>query len=84
MSGRRAAGVDKLRAELNRRGAPEEIIDECLAQLSPTDQRRAMLDALSAKFKPTDNRVRGARFLLGRGFAEDEIEGALDDFFLSE
>jgi hypothetical protein len=43
-----------------------------------------MLDALSAKFKPTDNRVRGARFLLGRGFAEDEIEGALDDFFLSE
>ena len=81
MSGRRAAGAEKLRAELKRRGAPEEIIEECLAEISPADQRRAMLDALSAKFKPSDDRVRGARFLLSRGFAEDEIEGPLDEFF---
>lgn len=81
MSGKRAAGAEKLRAELKRRGAPEEIIEECLAELSPAEQRQAMLDALSAKFKPTDDRVRGARFLLNRGFAEDEIEGPLDEFF---
>lgn len=73
-----------MRAELYRRGAPEDIIEECLAQLSPAEQRRAMLDALSAKFKPSDDRVRGARFLLGRGFAEDEIEGPLDEFFQTE
>lgn len=81
MSGKRAAGVEKLRAELNRRGAPEEIIEECLAELSPVQQRKAMLDALSAKFKPADDRVRGARFLLSRGFVDDEIEGPLDEFF---
>jgi SOS response regulatory protein OraA/RecX len=84
MSGKRAAGADKLRAELNKRGAPEEIIEECLAELSPLVQRKAMLDALAAKFGPADDRVRGARFLLSRGFAEDEIEGPLDEFFQND
>ncbi|MBN9503047.1 MAG: hypothetical protein BGO01_10915 [Armatimonadetes bacterium 55-13] len=83
-SGRRAIGIEKLRAELLSRGAPEEIVEESLANLSWEDQRRAMRDALSSKFKPTDNRAKAARFLLGRGFAEDEIEGALDEFFLQE
>lgn len=84
MTGRRAAGIEKLRAELLRRGAPEEIIEECLSELSPADQRQSMLDALSAKFKPADDRARGARFLLSRGFAEDEIEGPLDEFFRTD
>lgn len=84
MTGRRAAGIEKLRAELLRRGAPEEIIEECLSELSPAVQRQAMLDALSAKFKPADDRARGARFLLSRGFAEDEIEGQLDEFFRTD
>lgn len=83
-SGRRAAGIEKLRAELERRGAPEEIIEGCLDSISPDDQRRQMLEALSAKFKPTDDRARGARFLLGRGFAEDDIEGPLDEYFLTD
>lgn len=81
MTGKRAAGVEKLSAELKGRGAPEEVIEECLGSITADDQRRAMLDALSAKFKPTDDRARGARFLLGRGFDEDQIEGPLDEFF---
>lgn len=81
MTGKRAAGTEKLRAELQKRGAPEEIIEECLGEISPTDQPQAMIEALSAKFKPTDDRARAARFLLGRGFAEDEIEGPLNEFF---
>lgn len=81
MTGKRAAGVEKLRAELKRRGAPEDIIEECLGQVAETDQSEEMVAALSAKFKPTDDRARGARFLLSRGFAEDEIEGPLDAFF---
>lgn len=84
MTGKRAAGIEKLRAELQRRGAPEDIIEECLGEVSPTDQAQAMIDALSAKFRPTDDRARGARFLLGRGFAEEEIEGPLDEFFGSD
>ncbi len=81
MTGKRAAGIEKLRAELKRRGAPEEIIDECLGVITDDDQSAAMIAALSAKFKPTDDRVRGARFLLTRGFSEDEIEAPLDSFF---
>jgi SOS response regulatory protein OraA/RecX len=83
-SGRRAVGDEKLRAELIARGAPEEIVDECLANLGGADEAQRMRDALAAKFKPTDDRVKGARFLLSRGFAEDGIEGALDDFFRSD
>lgn len=81
MTGKRAAGEEKLRADLEKRGAPEEIIEECLSDVSQTDQRQAMIEALSAKFKPTDDRARGARFLIGRGFAEDDIEGPLDEYF---
>ena len=84
MAGRRAAGVDKIRAELTRRGAPEEIIEERIGEITPEDRRRAILDALSAKFKSSDDRVRGARFLLGRGFDEDEIEDPLDEFFQND
>ena len=73
-----------MRAELERRGAPENIIEECLATLSPADQKQGMLDALSAKFKPTDDRARGGRFLLSRGFDENDIEGALDEFFRAD
>ena len=43
-----------------------------------------MLEALSSKFKPDGNRVKGARFLISRGFDEDEIEGALDEFFQTD
>lgn len=83
-TGRRAVGIEKLRAELLSRGAPEEIVTECLAALPREDQRQAMLDALSSKYKPTDSRAKGARFLIGRGFGEDEIENALDDFFQAD
>lgn len=83
-SGKRAAGVEKLRAELERRGAPEEIIEECLGALSPDEQRKAMIAALSGKFRATDDRARAARFLLSRGFAEDDLEGALVEFFGSD
>lgn len=83
-SGRRAVGIEKLRAELLSRGAPEEIVDECLAGLPQDRQRQAMLEALSSKFEPDGNRVKGARFLISRGFDEDEIEGALDEFFQTD
>jgi SOS response regulatory protein OraA/RecX len=84
LTGRRAAGIEKLRAELERRGAPENIIEECLAELSPANQKQGMLDALSAKFRPTDDRAKGGRFLISRGFAEDDIESALDEFFRAD
>lgn len=83
-SGRRAVGVEKLRAELVRRGAPEELVDGCLAGIPAEEQLEGMLSALRARCKPTDSRAKGARLLLSRGFPEEGIESALDEFFGSE
>lgn len=80
-SGRRSIGLERLRAELIRRGAPEETIDAVLGDVR-RDERQKMLEALAAKYSPTvGDRGKAARFLHSRGFAEEEIEGALDCFF---
>ena len=81
MSGKRAVGVEKFRAELERRGAPEELINEFLAARTTAEDRLAMLELLGRKFRPSDDRSRAARFLLSRGFGEDQIESPLDEFF---
>jgi SOS response regulatory protein OraA/RecX len=83
-TGKRAAGAEKIRAELQKRGAPDELIEESLGAVTSEASHVSMLDALRAKFKPGDDRARAARFLLSRGFAEDEIESPLDEFFGSE
>jgi SOS response regulatory protein OraA/RecX len=80
-TGKRAAGIEKLRSELVRRGAPEELIEERLAQVSADSQAEGMRSVLAARFKQTDSRAKGARLLLSRGFSEDEIGSALDEFF---
>lgn len=79
-SGRRSVGEEKLRAELLARGAPEEAVSEALGASSDGEAER-MHEALSGKFRPTDSRAKGARFLLSRGFSEEEVEGALDRYF---
>lgn len=83
-SGKRAAGVERLRSELKRRGAPEELINKRLAQVTAESEADGMRAVLRAKCKPTDQRAKGARLLLSRGFPEDEIEAALDEFFGSQ
>jgi SOS response regulatory protein OraA/RecX len=83
-SGRRAIGPEKLRAEFLARGAPEEVVDECLSALSEDDRTERMRDALASKFTLAGDRNKAARFLLSRGFGEDEIEGALDAFFQAD
>lgn len=80
-SGRRSVGLEKLRAELLKRGASEETIEMAL-EGSLDGESDKMLEALSAKFSPGDNaRAKAARFLYSRGFPEDEIESVLDRFF---
>lgn len=79
-SGKRLVGIENLRAELLKRGAPEDTVRAILRE-SLDDESQRMLEALSAKFKPTDSRAKAARFLYSRGFPEEEIEGVLDRFF---
>ena len=80
-TGKRAAGIEKLRSDLKRRGAPEELVEERLARISATTHSEGMRSVLSARCKPTEPRAKGARLLLSRGFSEEEIETALDEFF---
>ncbi len=79
-SGKRSIGIEKLRAELLERGAPEETIEAVLIQHAHGESQR-LSDVLSAKFKPSDSRAKAGRFLFSRGFSEDAIESALDRFF---
>jgi SOS response regulatory protein OraA/RecX len=82
-SGRRSVGIERIRAELTQRGAPEEMIEAALASIQ-ADEGEGMLQALQAKFGTTvPARAKAARFLYARGFPEDEIESALDQFFQS-
>lgn len=80
-SGKRSIGIEKLRFELNQRGAPEETINKVLSGLLEGESVR-IDDALRARFSPEENaRTKAARFLYARGFSEEAIESALDRFF---
>jgi regulatory protein len=88
-SGRRAVGREKIRAELLKRGAPEDVLDEVLNILPDADASENLTDLLRAKFGSSDekgrygraDRARAGRFLASRGFEEESIETALDSFF---
>ena len=83
-TGKRAAGIEKMRSELLARNAPEELIEKELSAVSQDSQREGMRQLLRARCKPGDSRAKGVRLLLSRGFDEDAIVGALDEFFGAE
>lgn len=80
--GRSAIGAERLRANLERRGAPEALIDAVVADAaeSEPDRARAVLAAKYREPKPED-RAKAGRFLYARGFTEEVIESCLDQFF---
>lgn len=78
-SGKRSVGIEKLRAELEKLGAPAETIEAKLAVLGQSESERA-LDALRAKYKNGAERPKAGRFLYGRGFDEEAVEAALEVF----
>lgn len=80
-TGKRALGPEAIRAELGKRGAPEEVIEDRLAAISPEERFQSMMQLLEGRCKPEDKRAKGGRLLLSRGFSEDEVESALDAFF---
>lgn len=78
-AGKRAVGKEKLRAELLRRGAPEVEVDMALAETSEPEETLDRL--LAEKLRPGDSRAKAGRFLVSRGFEEEQIESALDRHF---
>jgi len=78
-SGKRSVGIERLRAELEKLGAPAETIEAKLAVLGESESERA-LEALRAKYKHGADRAKAGRFLYSRGFEEDSIEAALEVF----
>ena len=82
-SGRRSYGKEKIRVELLRRGAPEELVEECLQSSTIQDEVDSALEALHGRFAGSVDRAKAGRFLMGRGFDEELVEQALDRFFES-
>lgn len=78
-SGKRTVGIEKLRAELTRRGAPEAEVDSQIANLG--EQNECIDALLDKKLRPGDNRAKAGRFLFSRGFSEEAIEDALNRRF---
>jgi SOS response regulatory protein OraA/RecX len=79
-TGRRSVGKGKLSAELLRRGAPEDAVDEELSRRTDEEEFESMRLALESKRWRSGDRVRAARFLISRGFEEELVESALDRF----
>lgn len=80
--GRRAVGAEGLRATLERRGAPDEIVEEAVAASASDDPQRAR-ELLLTKFASRDPKemAKAGRFLYSRGFEEDLIRTALEEHF---
>ena len=74
-------GVNRIRAELNRRGLPRELWDEALASMPAQDDTvdRFLRSRLKGNFDQKDvKRVSDA--LVRRGFSWDEIKSALNRY----
>lgn len=82
-SGRQASGKEKLRADLVRRGAPGEIVDEALAEIAAGDEVEAAVVLLGGKYRPDADSGRAGRFLASRGYSAEVIGRALGKFFES-
>lgn len=76
-SGKRAAGSTLLRAELVARGAPEDIVDRCLA--GTVDEAATASQLVAERFGPRFDRGKAARFLASRGFDEEAIRQAIGE-----
>jgi len=72
-------GPARIRAGLRARGIAEQLIQKHLAELDP-DTGRAALAALVARraAELPEGRARVVRWLVGRGFAFDEVLAAVD------
>lgn len=80
-SGRRAAGRERLRSDLQKLGASEQAIEASLGAISDEDELEAMSQVLASRRWPEGARPKAARFLHSRGFSEELLETALDRFF---
>ena len=75
--GRSGVGRDKMSSWLLERGAPSDAVEAALAEL-PVEVSRAV-DLLQSR--PPGPRAKLGRFLFSRGFDEDTVESALNQFF---
>jgi len=70
-------GLEKIKAKLLARGAPEDLIDA----LNPTNEQELAEAALRKKPAAMKNAGTAGRFLIGRGFSEEVVESVLERMF---
>ncbi len=78
---RGAEGKLRLRAELEKRGAPSEAVSEALAALAPDDDRAPAREAAERWFRlhPRGEAAALARHLARKGFTRRAIVAALNE-----
>lgn len=76
-AGKKAKGPQRLREELERRGAPSALIERAIDSIGAANRMETMLSALKAQYPRGAPRARAGRFLFSRGFSEDDVEEAL-------
>jgi regulatory protein len=85
-SGKRAVGRERLRAELLRRGAPEDLVEQALSAMPAEEEPSGALALLRARYgsggaRDRTARARAARYLASRGYEFEVVESALEAFF---
>ena len=76
-----AKGIERIRYELINRGADPEMVEIELNGVDLTKITATIDTLVSRKLRRGDSREKAGRFLVGRGFNEDEIESALNRFY---
>lgn len=80
-------GSNKIRYELKRKGIPENMINEVMANTDPEENRKRLTELLSVKKKTIkgkdeyDIRQKLIRFAAGRGFSFTEINYCMKKIF---
>jgi len=84
-------GRAMMRAELEKKGIPEDVIEKAVAEYLGLPSERAMArglvkDRIGDKSAPPDMKLKGRlyRYLIGRGFSGDTAEDVLNEVFGSE
>jgi SOS response regulatory protein OraA/RecX len=76
---RSKVGGDRLRQELESRGASTEVIEKAMP--SEVEQKYRIDSLLHSRFSATGDRAKAARWLASRGFDEDAVRSAVESYF---
>lgn len=80
-AGLKASSSSKVAIKLLARGAPAELVEAYATQGSGEGDLENMLLLLRKRYPDRENRAKAGRFLFSRGYSEETVESALEQYF---